>query len=137
MAPAEVFLSHASADARFVRSLADALQRHGVRVWYSATHIRGATQWHDEIGAALTRCDWFAVILSPKSVKSMWVKRELLYALQEERFANRIIPILHKRCNVQSFSWALSAIQFVDFTQSFDDGLNSLLRVWHIRLHKS
>lgn len=41
----------------------------------SKEHIGGAQEWHDEIGAALDRCDWFPVVLSPQSVASRWVKR--------------------------------------------------------------
>ena len=66
--PNEVFLSHSSADRAFTARLADVLQRHGVPVWYSDTSIRGAQQWHDEIGAALRRCDWLALVLSPDAV---------------------------------------------------------------------
>lgn len=77
--PDEVFLSHASEDREFADSLAEVIRRHGVPVWYSQTNIIGAQQWHDEIGDALRRCDWFTVILSPQSVESRWVKWELLY----------------------------------------------------------
>jgi hypothetical protein len=78
MIPAEVFLSHSSADRLFADAVAAVMRRHGVPVWYSQTDILGAQQWHDEIGAALRRCDWFALVLSPHSVESMWVKRECL-----------------------------------------------------------
>lgn len=61
--PEEVFLSHASQDEAFATELAAELRRHNVPVWYSATNIVGAQQWHDEIGSALDRCDWFVVIL--------------------------------------------------------------------------
>lgn len=74
MRPAEVFLSHSGEDRQFGDELAVVLGRHGVPVWYSATNIQGAQQWHDEIGSALERCDWFLVVLSPASVQSMWVK---------------------------------------------------------------
>jgi len=33
-------------------------------------HIVAAKQWHDEIGNALSRCDWFIVVLTPDSVRS-------------------------------------------------------------------
>ena len=92
--PDEVFLSHSSQDRRFAGSVAEVMRSHGVPVWYSQSDIVGAQQWHDEIGAALRRCDWFVVILSPQSVESVWVKRELMYALRPHRFENRIIPIL-------------------------------------------
>ena len=128
--PQEAFLSHSSQDHEFVTRLADELRRHGVPVWYSQTNVLGAQQWHDEIGAALRSCDWFLLVLSPHSVESMWVKRELLFALQQERFADRIVPILLQPCGFDRLSWVLPGFQFVDFQQSFDDGCRALLRVW-------
>ena len=128
--PREVFLSHSSRDRRFAEKIAAVLRRHGIPVWYSATNIVGAQQWQDEIGNALARCDWFLVALSPRSVKSKWVKLELAYAQGDSRYDNRIIPILRKACNHKSLSWTLGGIQFVDFTTDFEEGCRSLLRVW-------
>jgi hypothetical protein len=81
----EVFLSHASQDHAKARRLRDLLVAHSVPVWFSPHHIRGAQQWQDEIGEALAPCGWFMVMLTPYAVKSMWVKRELSYALIEKR----------------------------------------------------
>ena len=117
MRPQEAFLSHSSADHEFVTNLSQTLQKHGVPFWYSKTNILGAQQWHDEIGAALNRCDWFVLILSPNSVNSMWVKRELLFALQQNRFADRIVPVLHQDCDFSTLSWVLSSFQIVDFSR--------------------
>jgi hypothetical protein len=101
----EVFLSHSSKDRAFVSRLARTLKRHGIKYWYSATHIVAAKQWHDEIGRALRRCGWFLVVLTPDAVKSEWVKRELLFALNDDRYNERIIravstDILHFRARV-------------------------------------
>lgn len=128
--PQEAFLSHSSQDQKFVVALAEELRRHGVPVWYSQTNILGAQQWHDEIGAALRRCDWFLLVLSPHSVESMWVKRELLFALQQDRFADRIVPILLQPCGFDRLSWVLPSFQFVGFGESFEEGCRALLRVW-------
>lgn len=130
MLPNEVFLSHSSADTQFASSIAEEMRRHGVPVWYSRSNILGAQQWHDEIGAALNRCDWLALILSPQSVASMWVKRELLYALQQDRFENKIVPVLLQPCDLSRLSWTLSFFQIVDFTVGYDEGCSALLRVW-------
>jgi len=130
MLPTEVFLSHSSADATFVTNVADTMRRHGVLVWYSRTNILGAQQWHDEIGAALSRCDWFVLVLSPNAVGSRWVKYELLYALQDNRFENRIVPLVYQPCDAKTLSWVLPTFQNVDFTGPFDDGCRDLLRVW-------
>lgn len=128
--PQEVFLSHSSRDRRFAKKIAGVLRDQGVPVWYSATNIVPAKQWHDEIGSALARCDWFAVVLSPHSIKSEWVKRELLYALRDSRYNGRIIPISHKSCNYSDLSWTLEGYQFVDFRAGFEQGCRNLLRVW-------
>jgi hypothetical protein len=77
MLPKEVFLSHSNKDRLFASDVAKQIRRHGVAVWYSETNIVGAQEWHDEIGAALERCDWFVLILSPNSVKSTWVKKRV------------------------------------------------------------
>lgn len=133
MLPNEVFLSYSDKDRGFAASIVEVLRHRGIPVWYSRTNILGAQQWHDEIGAALQRCDWFVVILSPNSVESVWVKRELLYALQQNRFENRIIPLLYQPCDSDRLSWTLSFFQMIDFTgPSDDDGFRQLLRTWGI-----
>jgi hypothetical protein len=130
MLPQEVFLSHSSVDEEFAVRLAETLRRHGIPVWYSPTNILGAQQWHDEIGAALDRCDWFLLILSPNAVESMWVKRELSYALQQRRFENRIVPVLYQACDFVRLSWVLPSIQMIEFRVDFDEGCRALLRTW-------
>lgn len=128
--PDEVFLSHSSKDRSFAEDLVRTLRRHGIPVWYSETNIRGAQQWHDEIGQALGRCDWFVLVLSPDAVASRWVKRELLYALQHDRFEGHIVPLVHRPCSHDNLSWTLSLIQMIDFSAGFDSGCQKLLRVW-------
>ena len=126
----EVCLSHASQDQAEARKLRDVLVAHGVPVWFSPHHIRGAQQWQDEIGAALARCGWFLLILSPHAVKSMWVKRELRFALNDERYENRILPLVLKRCNYQALSWTLPQFQMIDFTKDYERACEEMLRVW-------
>jgi hypothetical protein len=108
--------------AKFVEKIAAVLEKHGVPFWYSRKNLIAAQQWHDEIGAALHRCDWFLLVLSPAAVKSRWVKRELLFALQEARYDGRILPILRKRCKLASLSWTLGGFQQIDFSKNFDSG---------------
>jgi hypothetical protein len=132
MLPNEVFLSHSSKDKKFADALAEILRHHGVPVWFSRTNIKGAQQWHDEIGAALKRCDWFLLTLSPDSVGSMWVKRELLFVLQQNHLENRIVPLLLRPCDHERLSWTLSLFQFVDFTGPLNDGCRALLRIWGV-----
>jgi hypothetical protein len=95
-APAEVFVSHSSKNGRFAERLVKLLAAHGIQAFYSKQNIQGAQEWHDEIGRALNRCQWFLVILSPSSIPSVWVRRELVFALQQRRYEERIIPLMYR-----------------------------------------
>jgi hypothetical protein len=111
------------------------LHRHGIACWYAPTGILGGQQWQDQIGRALRRCTWFLVVLSENALKSKWVKRELHYALKDDRYNDQILAIVKAPGDYFELSWTLSSTQQVDFTSDFDDGCASLLRVWGIVYH--
>jgi hypothetical protein len=134
MHPAEVFLSHSSQDREMAGRVAEMLRAHGVPVWFSQTDIVGAQQWHDEIGAALGRCDWFLVLLSADAVSSKWVKRELLFALNNDRYQDRIVPVRYRDCDFKQLSWTLDQPEMVDLSGEFEAGCRALLRIWGIGL---
>jgi hypothetical protein len=128
--PREIFFSHASIDRVAADKIVFRLRRVGLRVWYSKTHLKGAQQWQAEIGAALKRCDWFVVLLSPAAVKSKWVERELAYALQHDQYDRHIVPLLLRGCNYERLSWTLGAIQMIDSTKGPEAGADTLLKLW-------
>jgi hypothetical protein len=134
--PVEVFLSHSAKDKRFLERLATVLRNHGLSVWFSEHGIRGAAQWHDEIGEALSRCDWMIVILSPAAIASRWVKREVAHAIEEPRFDGRIIPVRISVCEAKDLSWVLPQIQTIDFIGRFDEACRELFDIWGIRYRK-
>ena len=130
--PKEIFLSYSSVDWKFANEIAKLLRRHGVPVWHSHRNIMGGQPWHDEIGDALRRCDWFVILLSPNSVKSIWVKRELTFALRKPHYNDRIVPVVVDLCDHEQLSWTLFSHQVVDFTADFEKGCRALLRIWGI-----
>ena len=130
MKPREIFLSHASADRKAADAVATALRHAGLKVWYSQSHLKGAQQWHDEIGRALKRCDWFLLLLSPQAVKSRWVKLELTYAINQARYTERIMPELLRPCDYEALSWTLGSIQKIDATAGLDAAIATLQRRW-------
>src|ERR1041384_1556857 len=129
MRPTELFLSYSSLDTAFANTVIDVLHRHGIPVW-SQTNIVGGMRWYDEIGAAPRRCDWFAVILSRRANASMWVRRELMFALRQDRFEDKILPLLYQSYDLDQFSWSLLSVQIIDFTGDFHTGCRALLRTW-------
>lgn len=129
--PVEVFLSHAHQDSAFLKKLARDLHRHGIPVWFSEHNIEGAQEWMDEIGAALKRCDWLIVILTPAAARSMWVKREVNYVLNKRRYHGRVVPLLLKKCDPTRVAWPLTTIQIVN-ARPYKGALKALLRIWGI-----
>jgi hypothetical protein len=127
-----VFVSHSNRDRVFAERIVAVLRRHGIACWYAPNNILGAQQWQDEIGRALRQCNWFLLILSKNALKSRWVKRELAYALEDDRYDGRIVSVVKSPGNYADLSWTLSSIQQVDFACHFDDACVNLLRVWGI-----
>ncbi|MFI5380767.1 MAG: toll/interleukin-1 receptor domain-containing protein [Tepidisphaerales bacterium] len=133
MLPVEVFLSHSAQDKEMAVRLAEVLRGHGIPVFFSPQNLIGAQQWQDELLKALQRCDWFIVLLSPDAVNSMWVKREVAFALDERRYENRIVPIQYRPCDMTAVRW-LRLFQMVDMSADFAAGCRDLLRIWGIGL---
>lgn len=83
---------------------------------------------------AIREMEFLGVLLSPNSVKSEWVQREVEIALNQEIKGKRVkvLPILYKDCGVPDF---LSAKVWVDFRRprSYQPGVATLLR----RLHET
>jgi len=130
MIPKEVFLSHSSHNLPMAISVANTLRDHGVPVWFSPTNIMTAEQWHDEIGKALRRCDWFMVLLSNAAINSIWVKRELLYVLSHNQYDNHIMPVIIENCEYEDLSWTLGIFQMVDMTNDRENAFTQILRSW-------
>src|ERR1044072_7344333 len=130
--PKEVFLCHSSVDWEIAEQIVALLRRHGIPVWYGPSSIRGAQQWLDEIGDALERCDWFVILVSPNSMKSKWVRRELHFALDEDQYDKSIVPVVIHAGNYRKVSWPFRSYQFIDFTEDFEKGCRALLRIWGI-----
>jgi len=137
MPPKEVFISHSSRDATTTASLTETLRNHGVPAWHSPTTLIGAQEWQDEIGRALRRCDWFLVLLSENSINSIWVKRELGYALRHSQYEGKILPVTLEPCDYDELSWTLGDFQIVDMHGDYQQGCTNILRAWGIGLDET
>lgn len=92
-----LFISHSSADDAFVRELQQALRNHGQEVWVDSRELRGGDLLRPEIQQAIDEAPAFAVVVSPGSLQSSWVGRELQHALAVQRQRGReqypVIPL--------------------------------------------
>ena len=67
-----------------------------MRVWYDF-EIDTGERFGERIQAAIDGCDAFVVVLTPESVRSPWVKRELARAVRLEK---PIWPLLLEPCDI-------------------------------------
>ncbi len=128
--PKEIFLSHSSNNYEIASSISETIKSHGVPVWFSPQNVMPSQQWHDEIGRALKRCDWFMILLSDDSIASEWVKRELMYALTHNQYYDSIMPVIIRNCEYEDLSWTLCSFQIIDFNSNPEHAYRQILRTW-------
>lgn len=122
----KVFLCHSSSDKLFVDRLASDLEKVNIGVWYDKWEINVGDSLIEKIQEGLNNNDYLAVILSPESVISEWVKKELNSALMKEIKEKKVVvlPCLISNCSIPPF---LSDKKYADFTKSYENGFTDLL----------
>lgn len=122
MKKAQYFFSYARKDSDFVLKLATELRAANANLWLDQLDIVGGQRWDRVIEEALRTCEGMIVVLSPDSVASDNVMDEVSYALEHRKL---VVPVRYRDC---SFPFRLRRVQYIDFTQSFENGLGQLLR---------
>jgi hypothetical protein len=127
--PLSLFLSHSSPDKPFVRWLADTLRYQGARVWVDESEIKVGESLIDKIAVGIDKCDYLVAIVTPNSVQSEWVRRELNIALTQEIKGRRVkvIPLIIGQCNIPLFLLDKKYIDFRNPEYPDLDSLRSLL----------
>ncbi|MGA2239366.1 MAG: toll/interleukin-1 receptor domain-containing protein [Candidatus Bathyarchaeia archaeon] len=127
--PTGMFLAHSSKDKVFTRRLAADLRARGIRVWLDEAEMLPGDSLIRKLEEGIKQMDYLAVILSPNSVRSGWVKREVEIALTEEIKGKRVkvIPILYRRCRLPGF---VSSKVYADCTtnKAYTDALGIIIR---------
>lgn len=73
-----IFLAHSKKDRSFIEHLANDLRSALVNVWYDEWEIPVGESFRNKIFEdGISNCDLFFVYLTPDSIQSYWVKREL------------------------------------------------------------
>jgi hypothetical protein len=122
-----IFLCHSDKDHNFVHKLAKDLTNKGINVWFDEWEMKVGDSLSKKIQAGIIDSSWLAVILSPDSVKSPWVERELSTGLDIElkRQDVFVLPILFRPCEMPPF---LRDKVYADFSQDYNHGLDNLLK---------
>ncbi len=89
------FISYSSKDEEFAKRLHSRMRDQGLRVWFAPEDVQGGKKLHEQIDEAIRVYDKLLLVLSPRSMKSEWVKTEIRKArraeLKEKR--RKLFPI--------------------------------------------
>lgn len=112
-----LFLSHNHADKHFVRRLASDLSAQNISFWLDEAEIKYGDSLIQKIRCGIDGVDYVVAVLSPNSVNSPWVQKELDVAMTQEINSLRIkvIPVLIQACDFPGF---LLGKFYADFTSS-------------------
>ena len=107
-----VFISHARADAAIAQRITAALREAGIEVVDPEQDLHPGDNWALEIGKALEKADAMVALISPASASAIAVEREIMYALGEERFEGRFVPVVVKP--TRRVPWILDRIKTIE-----------------------
>ena len=108
----KVFISAAASDVSLVRDLTARLEVAGIDAWNSTVQALPGTNVSAELGRALAEAEAVIVLVSPAAMKSSWVRQEIQFALGQERFQDRLIPVLVKQTPSDEIPWILRDLQW-------------------------
>lgn len=124
-----IFLSHNHADKPFVRRLAADLDNQGIPYWLDEAEIKVGESLIEKIRDGIDRMDYVAVVLSPDSVASPWVQREVDVAMNQEIMGRRVkvLPVMYRKCELPGF---LLGKRYADFSDEsrYAEALEDLVR---------
>src|SRR5579871_5628315 len=86
----DIFISYSSKDREQAELLTELLASAGLSVWIDQSGIDVATSWSGEIVDAIEGCKAFLVLLSPNSIESVNVVKEVALAAEKRK---KILPL--------------------------------------------
>lgn len=89
----QVFLSYDQSDEAFAKALSSELTQRGLSVWRSDEEVLPGDNIWLRIGDALKKSKAMVVLVSPDSMRSERVRREIQYALGDLGYEGRLFPV--------------------------------------------
>jgi TolB-like protein/Flp pilus assembly protein TadD len=87
---ADIFISYSSKDREQAEQLTELLASAGLSVWIDKQGIGAATSWSGEISKAIEDCTALVLLLSPTSIESDNVRKEVSLAAERKK---KILPL--------------------------------------------
>jgi hypothetical protein len=112
----QIFLSFAESDEAFAKALASQLARRGLSVWSADQEVLPGDNVWLRIGEALKKSKAMGVLVSPESMRSDHVRREIEYALGDPNYEHRVFPVRVRPTN--DIPWILRRLKGFDAKES-------------------
>ena len=125
----QVFISYAREDKAFATQLEADLEASGLEAWLDI-EIIGGDSWRNAIGDAIAASDAMVLCLSPASIASRWVQREIFLA---QTLHKQIVPLMLEPCfelmpQSEETRWVLNELQIIMFADRYERALPQLLK---------
>ncbi len=108
-----VFISyHRESGTEFAQQLKRDLESAGHRCWLDTTSVPGGAQWGKAIPSAIRNSAALVVVVTDKTLQSLWVRKEIQFALKLDKF---IVPVLVQDVPRDDDYWLIDHLAEVNF----------------------
>ena len=106
-----IFLSYSLVDKEYAQKLRNSLYGHEDLSIFSLEMLSAGEDWQSRLKNEISQCDIFIILLSPKSIESSWVLRELGAAWALDKI---IVPILTQPELLSRIPIQIEGVQSID-----------------------
>lgn len=119
-----VFISYSSKDTEIVNEVVNMLETSGISYWKAPEMIPAGSNYAKEIPRVICECDIFLLIISEDSQRSIWVEKEIDFAINNRKV---IVPLkLTEGKLTDMFSFYLNNVQMVNYNGNLKKALKVL-----------
>jgi hypothetical protein len=120
-----VFISYARPDIEFVTKLKDDLSEAGHSVWFDVQDLKAGHTWRVQIARAIDTCKAFILVISPNSVRSDNVRREVNLAQDSGK---TILPVIYRAAEIPAeLGYPLAGPQLINMEgDKYSEGFKAL-----------
>ena len=119
-----VFISYSSKDTEIVNEVVNMLETSGISYWKAPEMIPAGSNYAKEIPRVICECNIFLLIISEDSQHSIWVEKEIDFAINNRKV---IVPLkLTEGKLTDMFSFYLNNIQMVNYNGNLKKALKVL-----------
>lgn len=136
----KVFLSYSHKDSELAKQIANELYENGLEVWNSETEILPGDNWAEKVSDALKDSNAMVVLITPESLESRTVQREIEFALGNNSYNNRLIPVLvgsEENLSKESIPWILRRLKTIRLSkpEQTDEGITQITEALKLALN--